>query len=31
LTNTTPTNGLFYADPDAGDYPSRFYRAFQSP
>ena len=31
FTNTTPTNVLFYTDPDAGNYPWRFYRAFQSP
>jgi uncharacterized delta-60 repeat protein len=31
LTNTTPTNVLFYTDPDAGNYPWRFYRAFQFP
>jgi uncharacterized delta-60 repeat protein len=31
FTNTTPTNVLFYADPDAGNSPTRFYRAFQSP
>jgi uncharacterized delta-60 repeat protein len=31
FTNTTPTNVLFYTDPDAGNYPGRFYRAFQSP
>jgi hypothetical protein len=31
FTNTTPTNVLFYADPDATNYPGRFYRAFQSP
>ena len=30
-TNTTPTNVLFYTDPDASDLPTRFYRAFQSP
>jgi hypothetical protein len=29
--NTTPTNVLFYCDPDAGNSPTRFYRAFQSP
>jgi len=31
FTNTTPTNVLFYTDPDAGSYPGRFYRAYQSP
>ncbi|MDD1749898.1 MAG: hypothetical protein LUO89_08480, partial [Methanothrix sp.] len=31
FTNTTPTNVLFYADPDAGSLPARFYRAFQFP
>ena len=31
LTNTTPTNVLFYTDPDAGNSPARFYRAFQFP
>ncbi len=31
FTNTAPTNVLFYTDPDAGNYPRRFYRAFQSP
>jgi hypothetical protein len=31
FTNTTPTNVLFYADPDATNYPWRFYRAYQSP
>ena len=31
FTNTTPTNVLFYADPDAGNCPWRFYRAFQFP
>jgi uncharacterized protein YgiM (DUF1202 family) len=31
FTNTTPTNVLFYTDPDTGNYPGRFYRAFQSP
>jgi hypothetical protein len=30
-TNTTPTNVLFYADPDAGNNPRRLYRAFQFP
>ena len=30
FTNTTPTNVLFYTAPDAGNYPGRFYRAFQS-
>ena len=31
FTNTTPTNVLFYTDPDASNYPGRFYRAFQFP
>ena len=31
FTNTTPTNVLFYTDPDAGHTSTRFYRAFQSP
>ncbi len=31
FTNTTPTNVLFYTDPGAGNLPTRFYRAFQSP
>ena len=31
FTNTTPTSRLFYTDPDAGSFPSRFYRAFQFP
>jgi len=31
FTNTTPTNVLFYADPDSSNLPTRFYRAFQSP
>jgi len=31
LTNTTPTNVLFYTDPDAGSYSTRFYRAFLFP
>ena len=31
FTNPTPTNPLFYDDPDAGTVPSRFYRAFQFP
>ena len=31
FTNTTPTNVLFYTDPDAGSFPTRFYRAFQFP
>ena len=30
FTNTTPTNVLFYTDPDAGNLPTRFYRAAQS-
>jgi PKD repeat protein len=31
FTNTTPTNVLFYTDPEASSNPARFYRAFQSP
>jgi hypothetical protein len=31
FTNTTPTNVLFYTDPDAGNLPTRFYRGFQFP
>ena len=31
FTNTTPTNVLFYTDPDVGNNPWRFYRAFQFP
>ena len=31
FTNTTPTNVLFYTDPDAGSRPTRFYRTFQFP
>jgi uncharacterized delta-60 repeat protein len=31
FTNTTPTNVLFYTDPDASNSPARFYRAFQFP
>ena len=31
FTNTTPTNVLFYTDPDVGSSPMRFYRAFQFP
>jgi hypothetical protein len=31
FTNTTPTNVLFYTDPDAGHTSTHFYRAFQSP
>jgi hypothetical protein len=31
FTNTTPTNALFYTDPDASNAPTRFYRAFQFP
>jgi hypothetical protein len=31
FTNTTSTNVLFYTDPDATNYPWRFYRAYQSP
>jgi len=29
FTNTTPTNMLFFTDPDAAGLPTRFYRAFQ--
>ena len=31
FTNTTPTNVLFYTDPEAGSLRTRFYRAFQFP
>ena len=31
FTNTTPTNVLFYTDPEASNNPTRFYRAFQFP
>ncbi len=31
FTNTTPTNTVFYTDPDVGGQPTRFYRAFQFP
>jgi len=31
FTNTAPTNVLFYADPDANNHCSRFYRASQFP
>jgi hypothetical protein len=31
FTHTTPTNVLFYTDPYAGNFPRRFYRAFQHP
>jgi hypothetical protein len=31
FTNTTSTNVLMYTDPDAGNSPRRFYRAFQFP
>ena len=31
FTNTTPTNVLFYTAPEAGNFPWRFYRAFQFP
>jgi hypothetical protein len=31
FTNTTPTNVLFYTDPDAGSHLWRFYRTFQFP
>jgi len=31
FTNTTPTNVLFYTDPDVGTLLTRFYRAFQFP
>jgi uncharacterized delta-60 repeat protein len=31
FTNTTPTNVLFYTDPETGNYRRRFYRAFQFP
>ena len=31
FTNTTPTNTVFYTDPNAGSLPKGFYRAFQLP
>ena len=31
FTNTTPTNVIFYTDPDVGSTATRFYRAFQFP
>ena len=31
FTNTTPTNAVFYTEPDVGRVPARFYRAFQFP
>ena len=31
FTDTTPTNVLFYTDPDASNAPTRLYRAFQFP
>jgi hypothetical protein len=31
LTNTTPTDVPSYTDPDARNYPWRFYRTFQFP
>ncbi len=31
FTNTTPTNVLFYTDPEASNYLRRFYRTFQFP
>ena len=31
FTNTTPTNVLFYTDPEAGSHLWRFYRAWQQP
>ena len=31
FTNTTPTNVLFYTDPNAGSLPARFYRVYQFP
>ena len=31
FTNTTPTNVLFYTDPEAGSHLRRFYRARQFP
>ena len=31
FTNITPTNVLFYTDPDASSSPTRLYRAFQFP
>ena len=31
FTNTTPTNVLFFTDPNAGSFRRRFYRALQFP
>jgi hypothetical protein len=31
LTNTVPSNVVFYTDSDATNYSGRFYRAYQSP
>jgi hypothetical protein len=31
FTNTTPTNVLYYTDPEAGSSATRFYRVFQFP
>jgi hypothetical protein len=31
FTNTTPTNVLFYTDPEASNAPTSFYRAYQFP
>jgi hypothetical protein len=31
FTNSTPTNVLFYTDPNVSNSPTRFYRAFQFP
>ena len=31
FTNTTPTNVLFYSDPNTSKYPGRCYRVFQFP
>jgi len=31
FTNTTPINTLFCTDPDAGNNPACFYRAYQLP
>ena len=31
FTNTTPTNVLFYTEPNAGSLPARFYRVYQFP
>jgi hypothetical protein len=31
FTNTTPTNVLYYTDPESGSSPTRFYRVFQFP